>query len=54
MTPREHKTQETTKDPEIEGSRSYQSSVTPPQGHESSQNTCFTVSRCNQTEANDP
>ena len=37
--------QETTEDPEVEGSRSYQSSVTPlfTEGYESSQNTCFAV-----------
>ena len=40
--------QETAKDPKVEGSRSDQSSVTPPQRYESSQNTCFTVFRCNQ------
>ena len=46
---------ETTKDPEVEGSRSYQNSVTPLfKGYESSQNTCFTVLQCNQRGAADP
>ena len=45
--------QETTKDPEVKGSRSNQSSVNSLQVYESSQNTRFTVFWCNQRGADD-